>query len=101
MTHICRRIHPPLAAFILPGFAWIFVAAAAGFAASAVRVHLRSGWDLQSSRKLNEGGEVLSSKGYQPKGWYRTAVPSTVLAAQVAAGEFKDPFFGMNLRELP
>lgn len=56
---------------------------------------------LQSSRKLNDGGEVLSSRSYQPKGWYRTTVPATVLAAQVAAGEFGDPYFGMNLRKLP
>jgi exo-1,4-beta-D-glucosaminidase len=29
------------------------------------------------------------------------AVPSTVLAAQTAAGVFPDPYFGMNLRQIP
>ena len=28
-------------------------------------------------------------------------VPSTIVAAQVAAGVIKDPFYGMNLRKLP
>ena len=28
-------------------------------------------------------------------------MPSTVLAAQVAAGEFKDPYYGDNLRNIP
>ncbi len=33
--------------------------------------------------------------------WYKTAVPSTVLAAQVANGEFKDIYFADNIRKLP
>jgi exo-1,4-beta-D-glucosaminidase len=38
---------------------------------------------------------------YQPTGWYKATIPTTVLAAQVAAGEFPDPYFGMNLRNIP
>ena len=37
----------------------------------------------------------------KPSGWYPATVPSTVLAAEVAAGIFKDPYFGNNLREIP
>ncbi len=33
--------------------------------------------------------------------WYTATVPATVLAVQVAAGEFKDPFVGTNLRSIP
>ena len=62
---------------------------------------LHEGWTLQSSSKIAESGEVLSSKGFHPHGWYKTTVPSTVLAAQVASGEFPDPYFGMNLRKIP
>ena len=62
---------------------------------------LRDGWALQSSSKVSESAEVLSSKAFQPRGWYETKIPSTVLAAQVAAGEFPDPYFGMNLRKIP
>jgi exo-1,4-beta-D-glucosaminidase len=45
----------------------------------------------------------LSAVSYQPPAhaWQATAVPTTVLAAQVAAGEFPDPYFGRNLRSIP
>jgi len=65
------------------------------------RLDLRQGWTLQSSRKIAAKGEAISAAGFQLRGWYRTTVPSTVLAAQVAAGEFLDPYFGMNLRKIP
>jgi exo-1,4-beta-D-glucosaminidase len=65
------------------------------------RINLQSGWRLQSSCKVKAGGDVISSRSFQPKGWYKTSVPTTVLAAQVASGEFADPYFGMNLRKIP
>jgi exo-1,4-beta-D-glucosaminidase len=58
-------------------------------------------WSLQSSRRVAEGGEIISSATFKPKGWYGATVPSTVFAAQVARGEFPDPYFGMNLRQVP
>jgi exo-1,4-beta-D-glucosaminidase len=65
------------------------------------RINLQTGWRLQSSCKVKASGEAISSRSFQPKGWYKTSVPSTVLAAQVASGEFPDPYFGMNLRKIP
>lgn len=65
------------------------------------RVDLRENWFLQSSCKVNEPAEVLSTSQFSPDHWYKTTVPSTVLAAQVADGEFKDIYFGDNLRKLP
>ncbi len=62
---------------------------------------LHDGWQLQSSRKLNANGKEISSAGFSTKGWIRTKVPSTVVAAQVAAGIFHAPYFGDNLRKLP
>jgi hypothetical protein len=35
-----------------------------------------------------------------PVQWYKATVPSTVLAAQVANGEFDDIFYSDNLRKL-
>jgi exo-1,4-beta-D-glucosaminidase len=70
-------------------------------AAAASRIDLHDGWSLESSCKLNDSGEAISSSQYKPQGWYTTTVPSTVLAAQVAAGEFKDPYYGENLRKIP
>jgi exo-1,4-beta-D-glucosaminidase len=62
---------------------------------------LREGWQLQSACKLQSGGEAISTDAFRPNAWLKTAVPSTVLAAQVAAGVFPDPYFGMNLRQIP
>jgi exo-1,4-beta-D-glucosaminidase len=62
---------------------------------------LREGWQLQSACKLQSTGEAISTDTFQPDGWLKTTVPSTVLAAQVAAGVFPDPYFGMNLRQIP
>jgi exo-1,4-beta-D-glucosaminidase len=62
---------------------------------------LRENWQLQSACKLQATGEAISVDGFATEGWLKTAVPSTVLAAQAAAGVFPDPYFGMNLRQLP
>ena len=63
--------------------------------------HLHDGWQLQSACKLQATGEAISSDGFAPEGWLKTAVPSTVLAAQAGAGVYPDPYFGMNLRQIP
>jgi exo-1,4-beta-D-glucosaminidase len=65
------------------------------------RVDLRENWFLQSSCKVSAPAEVLSTSQFSPDHWYKTTVPSTVLAAQVADGEFNDIYFGDNLRKLP
>jgi exo-1,4-beta-D-glucosaminidase len=62
---------------------------------------LRENWLLQSSCKVSEPAEVLSTSQFSPEHWYKTTVPSTVLAAQVANGEFHDINFGKDLRKLP
>ena len=56
---------------------------------------------LQSSAKVEAGGDAISRATFHPTGWYQISVPTTVVAAQVAAGQFPDPYFGMNLRRLP
>ncbi len=62
---------------------------------------LRDGWQLQSACKLQAAGDSVSTQGFAVEGWLKTAVPSTVLAAQVAAGVVPDPYFGANLRQIP
>src|SRR5271167_2555774 len=85
--------------------------------APVTRLDLRAGWQLQSDCVLQGStrgpagvrtssypgldGEILSSPLYHPIGWMPVTVPSTIVAAQVAAGLIKDPFYGMNLRKLP
>ncbi len=59
-------------------------------------------WQLQSACVLRADGAAISSSSFRPDdGWITAKVPSTVLAAQVAAGKFPDPYFGDNLRKLP
>ena len=65
------------------------------------RMDLRENWFVQSSSKVDTPAEVLSTSQFLPDHWYKTTVPSTVLAAQVANGEFKDIYFADNLRRLP
>jgi len=70
-------------------------------AAAADRLPLAEGWDLQSSAKVTEAGEVLSTPAYTPRGWYSVDVPTTVVGALVAKEQVPDPYFGTNLRSLP
>jgi len=62
---------------------------------------LRDDWQLQSACKLQAAGDLIASDGFQVNGWLKTAVPSTVLAAQAAAGVIPDPYYGTNLRQIP
>jgi exo-1,4-beta-D-glucosaminidase len=71
------------------------------FQAHASETPLRDGWALQSACKLQADGATISSSTFHPQGWTPVAVPSTVLAAQVAAGEYKQPYYGLNLRSIP
>jgi exo-1,4-beta-D-glucosaminidase len=65
------------------------------------KLRLADGWNLQSSGKVAETGDVISTPAYQPKGWYTVTVPTTVVAALVKQKVYPDPNFGMNLRQLP
>jgi len=65
------------------------------------RIDLHNGWTVQTSRKVQATGDTISTPKFQTKGWYRTTVPMTIVAVQVAAGEFPEPYYGMNLRKIP
>jgi exo-1,4-beta-D-glucosaminidase len=62
---------------------------------------LHEGWQLQSACKLSESGDTISTDAFRLAGWTAISVPSTVLASQVAAGIFRDPYYGTNLRNIP
>ena len=63
------------------------------------RLTLREGWTLQTSAKVEAKGEVISTPKFVPKGWHSATVPTTVVSALVKDKTFKDPLFGMNLRD--
>lgn len=50
---------------------------------------------------MPQKGDAISQEGFQPSDWYRTSVPSTVLAALVNNNVYRDPYYGMNLRSIP
>jgi exo-1,4-beta-D-glucosaminidase len=62
---------------------------------------LHEGWQLQSACKLQATGDTIATDGFQAEGWLKTVVPSTVVASQAAAGVFPDPYYAMNLRQIP
>jgi exo-1,4-beta-D-glucosaminidase len=74
--------------------------APAAFGASS-GTPLHEGWQLQSACKVQAAGDAVSTTGFHPDGWIATSVPATVVAAQVAAGIYPDPYYGMNLRNIP
>jgi len=67
----------------------------------STRLSLRDGWNLQSSAKVDEKGEVISTPHFAPTGWHSATIPTTVVAALVKDKTLPDPFFGMNLRQFP
>ena len=76
------------------------------FAQEIARPHsesiaLRDGWSMQSSGKVDEKGDTLSTPTFHPKDWYEVRVPTTVVAALVKHKVYPDPFFGTNLRTFP
>lgn len=84
-------------AIILP---LAFLAAAASMTAENT-IPLRENWQLLSACKVTDSGETISTTTFKTDAWLKTSVPSTVLAAQVKAGIFPDPYFGDNLRKIP
>ncbi len=65
------------------------------------RLELKNNWQIQSSCKVTEKGDVVSTAAFKPKDWIATTVPNTVVAALVAAKIYPDPYYAMNLRSIP
>jgi len=68
---------------------------------AATVTHLHDNWRIESACKANAGGDKISMPEFPVDSWLKASVPTTVLAAQVAAGLFPDPYFGQNLRQIP
>jgi exo-1,4-beta-D-glucosaminidase len=58
---------------------------------------LREGWSIASSADVKLRGDVISHAGFDVTKWYKTTVPSTVMAALVANNEYPDIFMGDNI----
>ena len=64
-------------------------------------LQLCAGWKMQASSEVKNGPQEICRPDFDTRGWYPATVPSTVLAALVTNGVYKNPYFGMNLKEIP
>jgi len=65
------------------------------------KITLSKGWSIQSSAKVAQKGEELSSVSFKPNGWYPASMPTTVVAALVDNGLYANPYYGKNLAMIP
>ncbi|WP_394836079.1 beta galactosidase jelly roll domain-containing protein [Pendulispora rubella] len=65
------------------------------------KLFLRNGWAIRTSTGLNKDGATLSTVGFDASQWMQATVPTTVVSARVKKGDFPDPNFGMNMRNIP
>ena len=72
--------------------------AVAAFASPDKSMQISSGWLLQDAARVPQGGEVISSAGFQPAGWHRATVPGTVLTSLVNDGTYPEPLYGEHNR---
>lgn len=93
------RIFLSLFLFFLPTV--FFSSCQQSTAAPQYDVPLDTGWAVRSSEEIQLSGESISSAGLDMSGWHPTSVPSTVLAALLKNGQYKDLFFGKNLETIP
>lgn len=82
-------------------FLFAAVSAAQLPAAQPAARSLNGRWQIQSSAQAPESGAVISTGAYAAREWLPAQVPTTVLAALVADGEYPNPNDGMNLRSIP
>jgi exo-1,4-beta-D-glucosaminidase len=61
---------------------------------------LKEGWAVESSTKINRTGATISQNNFDDSKWYKTTVPSTVMAAMIANNEYQDIFMGENLNKV-
>ena len=61
---------------------------------------LKDNWQIHTSYKISEGGSVISTPNFVPKDWYKVEVPTTVLAALVKNGVYKNIYYNRNLTKI-
>jgi exo-1,4-beta-D-glucosaminidase len=62
--------------------------------------YLREGWSIASAEDIEVNGDIISQKGFDVSKWYKTTVPSTVMAALIANNEYPDIFMGENINKI-
>jgi exo-1,4-beta-D-glucosaminidase len=69
----------------------------------ARKITLQNGWQIQSSCKVQDKGDAISTPAFKPQEWYQASVPGAIVANLVAdkVKDYPDPYTGMNLRKMP
>lgn len=62
---------------------------------------LHKNWSIQSSEKVNAGGQLISTPEFSSNDWHTAEVPSTVLGTLVKNDIYKNVFVGENLKSIP
>src|SRR5438477_12916094 len=57
---------------------------------SNAKFALTDGWMLQSSARVEQKGEEISTPGFQPNSWHAASVPTIVVAALVKEKIYRD-----------
>ncbi len=86
--------------FIVTSALFFFLGEKNAVADSSI-LNLDDNWHIQSSAKINAVGKEISLPNFKPENWYPAKIPSTVLAALVENGVYKNPFYGLNLKSIP
>ncbi|MGH8182986.1 MAG: glycosyl hydrolase 2 galactose-binding domain-containing protein [Rhodanobacteraceae bacterium] len=55
-------------------------------------------WEMQSSTRVQQGGQVVSEPGYSMGKWYHVGAHVTVMAGLLENGQYPDAFYGLNLQ---
>jgi exo-1,4-beta-D-glucosaminidase len=67
---------------------------------NAFEQQLKNGWRIESCSKINSSEDNISKTGFDVTKWYKTTVPSTVMAALLANNEYPDIFMGDNINKV-
>lgn len=62
---------------------------------------LNTGWRCKAATAVRDGGDKISTAGYQLSGWQPATVPGTVLTTKLNNKQIPDPFYGMNNKQIP
>ena len=64
------------------------------------KIILSNGWNIASSSNVKENGEAISTNKFTPQNWYKTTMPSTILATLVSNNVYPDPFYSTNIEKI-
>ena len=62
---------------------------------------LNRGWEMAEATTVSAKPEVISSPGFDTKGWYDATVPGTALTTLVQQGVYPEPTHGLNNALIP